>query len=115
MVWALRPAEAVNTHGFEDVAWQSDIFHFSSTKAIGTLTLQRFPTPVKSQLRVVSGDLPNPYTQYNQMVRNISGPEFLMNQRAFFTHFVLRNMIHWPKTFAIINKYCNNTLKVTSR
>lgn len=39
----------------------------------------------------------------------------LTDQRASFTHFLLCNVIHQPKTFSLINKYCNNTPRVTGK
>ena len=37
----------------------------------------------------------------------------LTDQSTYFTNFLLCNVIHWPKTFSFIDKYCNSTLKVT--
>lgn len=129
MVWALQPAEAVNTHGFEDTAWQSGIFYFSSTEAMGTLTLQHSPPfpppPVKSQLKELAEVIyPSPMCNTIRWLETPQVPNSnyciflcfcLTDQRASFTHFLLRNTIHWPKTFSFINKYCNNTLKATGK
>lgn len=128
MVWALRLVETVNTHGFEDTAWQSVIFYFSSTEAMGTLTLQHsptFPSPIKSQIKYLAMVIyPIPLCS---AMRCLETPQilnsnhwvflcFCLTDQKAFAHFLLCNTIHCPKTFAFINKIpCNNTLKVTGK
>lgn len=50
--WCGHWGQKLWTHGFENTTWQSVIF--SSTEAMGTLTLQHsptFPSPIKSQIK----------------------------------------------------------------
>lgn len=52
--WCGHWGQKLWTHGFEDTTWQCVIFYFSSTEAMGTLTLQHSPTflsPIKSQIK----------------------------------------------------------------
>lgn len=113
--WCGHWGQKLWTHGFENTTWQSVIF--SSTEAMGTLTLQHsptFPSPIKSQIKDLAVVIyPIPLCN---AIRCLETPRvlnsnycvlffFLPHRSKSFLHiFLLCNMIHWPKTFAFINK-----------